>query len=102
MGEKARMNKYTIIWKIKHRAGMVRTYVIALPSNERNLLDIYHSAELMQRHYRNRPLFIVGIACGYEEALLVVQQIIEDVYRESGGVKVKDYIMGIQNGNKEN
>lgn len=102
LGEKARKNKYSIIWKINHRAGMVKAYVITLPSNESNVLDIYNSAELMQKHYRKQQLFVVGIASGYAEALEVVRQIIEDVYRESGGVNVKDYIMNTQNYNMQN
>ncbi len=76
--------KDKIIWKLKHHAGMAGAYVIALASNGEDLFDICHNAVLMQPHYRDEELYIVGIADGKREAMALVQKIIEDVYQKTG------------------
>lgn len=96
-GERAKKQKYKILWKLKHRAGMAKAYVITFPSNPNNLLDIYHNAQLMQPYYKKQPLFVVGIALGYEEALQVVETIIMEIYQNTGGFNVKAYFQSKQN-----
>ena len=80
-----------IKWKINHNAGQVDIYVITLASNEKNLLDIIPSWELMQKYYPKENLYIIGIAKGYDEALLLVQKIIEEVYQKTGGFLIQSY-----------
>lgn len=92
MGEKARKKKYKIIWKIKHNAGLVNIYVITTATNPQNLLDIYPSWVLMQPYFRELDTQIIGIACGYEEAITVVQNIIETMYSETGGFDIRNFM----------
>ncbi len=70
---------------------MVSIYLIALASNPENLFDIFHAAHLKERGFYRRDLFIVGIASGYEEALEMVRRMIEDIYRETGSFRVREY-----------
>lgn len=93
MGKTAKKKKYQIVWKIKHRAGLLDTYVITLASNENNLLDIMNSSVLLQPYYKKNSVFIVGIACGYEEALEVIQEIISEVYEKTGFFDVRSYLL---------
>ena len=89
--DKTAANKEKIKNKAERGDGMVSVYFIALASNPDNLFDIFHAAYLKQNAlYRQNP-FIVGIASGYEEAIELVQRIVEDIYRETGGFRVREY-----------
>lgn len=81
-----------IKWKIRHNAGQIDIYVIALASNPQNLLDIIPAQELMQKAYPKKQLYVIGLARGFEEALEVVTQIIDEVYQKTGGFEVMPYL----------
>ncbi|MEI3526032.1 MAG: hypothetical protein V8Q27_07895 [Eubacteriales bacterium] len=40
---------------------------------------------------------MVGIASGYEEALELVQRMIDDIYRKTGGFAVREYFGRTEN-----
>ena len=81
-----------IKWKILHNAGQIRIYVITLASNDKNLLDIIPSQELMQKGYPKKDLYVVGLAKGYDEAVEVAASIIDEVYRQTGAFEVASYL----------
>lgn len=81
-----------IKWKILHNAGQIRIYVITLASNDKNLLDIIPSQELMQKGYPKKDLYVVGLAEGYDEAVEVAASIIDEVYRQTGAFEVASYL----------
>ena len=75
---------------------MVSIYFITLASNEENLFDIFHAAHLKQpAFYRQNP-FVVGIASGYDEAMELVQQMVEDIYQETGAFQVREYFGAVK------
>lgn len=80
-------------WKIRHNAGQINVYVITLPSNQENLLDIIPSQELLQKAYPKKHLYIVGLAKGYEEAIELAGSIVTEVYRHTGAFEVTDYLL---------
>ena len=81
-----------IKWKIRHNAGQINIYVITLASNSQNLLDIIPAHELMQKAYPKKDMYVVGLAQGYDEALEVVTQIIDEVYQQTGGFAIRPYL----------
>ena len=83
--------KERIIKKAEQGAGMVRVYIIALASNPDNLFDIFHAAHLKESAFYRQNPYIVGIASGYDEALELVQRMVEDIYRETDGFQVREY-----------
>lgn len=83
---------HKIKWKINHNAGTVSVYVIALASNPDNLIDIIPARELLQKAYPKDDMFIVGIAKGYDEAIGVVQRIIDETYLMTKTVNVAQYL----------
>ena len=91
VGESIRHKEKKIRWKIRHRAGMVSVYVLSVPEQSGNLLELIPSRELLQRGYPTGRLFIVGIAGNYEEAQEVAGHIISQVYRDTGDVDVHAY-----------
>lgn len=94
-GDKAKQQKYKILWKLKHRKLMPKVYVITFPSNPLNLLDVYNYMELLQPYYRRRTFTVLGIAYGYEEALKIVEQIVGEVYKKTGNFKIEEYLSEI-------
>lgn len=77
-------------WRLKHNAGQLNLYVIAL-SGGSNQLEIFHCAFLQQKFYKSCPPDIVGFAQGYGEALELVKKMVEDVYRITGECEIKNY-----------
>lgn len=85
-------NAERVKWKLKHHAGQLCVFVIAL-SKGRDQLEIYHCAFLQQKYYKKYPPCIVGIAGGYDKAVELLQQMIADVYEKTGGYELKEYFL---------
>lgn len=79
-------------WKLKHHAGQLGIFVITL-SGGSDQLEIYHCAFLQQRYYKKYPPYIVGIAGGYQEAVELLQQMVSDVYKNTGDYRLKEYFL---------
>ncbi len=92
IGKRAMSNKRTIISRIKKNKLIPGVYVLTLPANDENVLDIYPSVTLMQPHYQKSNIFVVGIAQGRDEALDMVKQIIMESYELAGSFKVKELV----------
>lgn len=92
VGEKAEPHKKTIVKKIKNNKVQLGIYVLALPVNNENVMDIYPAQVLMQKHFRKSNQLIVGIAKGRDEALELMMQMITDSINETGSYRVKDLV----------
>ncbi len=86
-----------IIHKLRSRRLQPQVYVIALSQGEQNHLEFYSSALLKQRCFDDLDVFVVGIADGYDECLMITGQITEKVYKETGSVDIRSYILKRQN-----
>lgn len=91
-GESVSGKERKLKWKINHNAGTINIYVIAFASNKENLLDIIPATELMQKAYPKKNMHIIGLAKGYDEALELVRDIIEETYAATGDVDVWKYL----------
>lgn len=69
----------------------IGVYVISLATNRDNLFDIIGANELLFRHYKNNDIYVVGLAYGKENAIMVVQNIIEEIYQNTNNFNVRDY-----------
>ena len=91
--------------KIKKRLRQNRlqpwVYVIALAQGQQNQLEFFSSLLLKQKILREGRLFVVGLADGYDGALCLVEQITEQVYRETGGAEIRRYILERQEESEE-
>lgn len=85
--------KRQIMRKIKKGKTLFNKYVITLPQNDYDTLEIYPSNVLTQKWYLESDIVVVGIAEGKEEAMDMITLIIMDCMEQTGGVKVKDFIM---------
>lgn len=91
MSEEAKKKRYKIVWKVKHKAGLLNTYLITVPRYKNNQLEIIESSELLQKHYNYTTTYVVGIAIGYEQALELVEKIVSDVLEQTGNVQIREY-----------
>ncbi len=94
-GETAQKKARKIRRKLLSGAGMLNVYCIAVPQAGNDLLEIYHSS-MMQQAFLRKNILIAGIACGYNEAVKVVQRILEDTIAETGGMDVRKFLEGKQ------
>ena len=92
VGESISGKEHRLKWKINHNAGTINVYVIAFASNKVNLLDVIPAAELLQKAYPQKDMHIIGLARGYDEALELVRQIVEETYLATGDVDVWNYL----------
>ena len=65
VSEELKGREEEIIEHLEKKEFQFRVYLIALPENERNQLEIYHSGMLNQTWYREKDVFVVGLAKGY-------------------------------------
>lgn len=92
IGENARKDRYRIVGKVKWKRPQHDSYLITLPSNEQNLLDIYPANAMLWRYFRRSDIFVLGIAKGYDEATELACRIVEEVYRNTGAFDIRGYI----------
>ena len=92
LGEMIAPKARQIVNKIKKKKLTPDVYVIALASNPLNQLDVIATWELLQPGYPKEHVRIVGLAQGKKEALEVVTAIVEEIYQNTGDVKISDYL----------
>ncbi len=82
-----------LIKKIKKFKPCASTYIITLPLSLEGMLEIYNANELRQRRYMQMEdrIHIVGIAPSKRIAVYLVRDIIDDIYRKTGGFDVNSY-----------
>ena len=81
-----------IRWKIEHRRITPAVYLITFPSNPDNLLDIIPARDLLLKGYPRQNLRIIGMAGDYEEAILLVQQIVEETLQNTNTTDIHSYL----------
>ena len=57
-----------------------------------NQIEFCHSAVLQQPYYRQFPPIILGIARSRMECMHLVQKIVEETYRNTGGYNIRAYL----------
>ncbi|MCB7303820.1 hypothetical protein NE683_06925 [Bariatricus massiliensis] len=81
---------------VKHlRSGKypIGTYIIVLIEEGPNQLEFYNTALLKQKLLDDRRQFVVGLASGYDDAVYLVEEIVRDVFENTGDADIRAYIM---------
>ena len=92
VSENAQKKKNKILRKLKTNAGMLNIYLVTLAANPADMLDIISAAYLKQPAVRRNLPMIVGIACGYDEAVALVVKMLEDTLAATGEVCIPRYL----------
>lgn len=85
--------KEKIIRKLESGKLQPSVHVITLAISEKNQLEIYPTLQFKQPAFPEQDLFVVGITKGYEEAVELVEQIVQEVYEQTGGCDIRSYIL---------
>lgn len=102
-GDNAIEKSKEIMRSLKKNEPCFGIYLVVISNVPGNLLDILEwpgyilDGPIRQKvsRLRNRDKSgrcIVGVASGYQDALLLVRRIIDEVYRETGGFDVAGYL----------
>lgn len=67
-------------------------FLLTLPTNRQNQLDIFPSVHLNQAYIKAQCPPVIGLAKGYNKALELVLRITKDCYRERRDVKIREYL----------
>lgn len=95
LGESARESYRKLRWKISHGAGTIDTYVVCMPEYSSDPLEYFNAALLRQHFYRKNPPVVIGIAVGEDEAVSVVEDIINDCMEKTGSLDVRSFVMSL-------
>lgn len=95
-GEQAKKKATRIRWRVEHRRPQYEVYLITLAQNPENQLEITEANQLLQKTVYRRCSEIIGIACGYGEALELVRQLAETTYRKQKNGDIRHYLSGQQ------
>jgi|InofroStandDraft_1065614.scaffolds.fasta_scaffold40731_3 hypothetical protein len=90
VGEKARKKRYAILQGLRDGKWQPEVYVIMPPRSGNNVLEIVPSVMLQAPPYRDWDVTIAGVAVTYWEALEVAREIVDDLYRKTGGFCLAD------------
>ena len=93
MDEKVAPRKKEIQKKMENDKWQLEKYLIVLTNHPQNHLEIFQSALLIQKAIQREILFVGGIASGYEEALELVEKIVQEVYDETNETDIRKYIL---------
>lgn len=77
---------------IRQGRGKLKLYLLVLSNNEHDQLDIIHNSILKQRAYRKLDINIVGLANSYDEALSIVDRILNECMENDGSCNMKEYL----------
>ena len=92
LGEKISSKKDEILKKLNSDKPVLDLYLIIISEHPDNTLEIIPQREILQKNYPNIEFRVVGIAKGKKEAFVVVQNIIEEAFRETGIANARDYL----------
>lgn len=83
--------KARILKKIKDKKIKLGLYCIALPSNKKNLMDIYNYNELLQPAMRELDIHVIGLAASKEEAFDMIVAMLDETYEATNGFDIVGY-----------
>lgn len=92
MCKRASKNKDKIIKKLQNGSGIPGLYLLVLPSGNHNQLEIFSSLMLLQHTMQKQQLYIVGFAYSYEEALILIRNLLEEALKETGVCDIRTYL----------
>ena len=91
VGDKMEKKKEKVIASINNKEATFGVYCIAFASHPSNLFDIMEANELLFPHYQKSEIQIVGLAKGKEEAVIMVKDMLMEVYNKTGEFNVRAY-----------
>lgn len=94
LGESIRVEKLDKIKrKLETRPMSARVFLITVSGNSSDQLEIYASKQLAQSYYKKYPPYVVGIAGDYQEAVKLIERLVQECLKERGDCALKEYLL---------
>jgi hypothetical protein len=91
IGDKMKKKKDKVIASINDKQATFGVYCIAFASHPDNLFEILEANELLFPHYQKSEIHVIGLAKGKQEAVSLVQEMLMEVYNNTGEFDVRTY-----------
>lgn len=78
--------------KLKYHPLRSNVFLLTTARNGIDQLEIYHSPQLAQPYYRRNPPYVVGIAGTYQEALILLERMVQECWKTRGDCLLKEYL----------
>ena len=91
--KKKKKDKDKLIREINGKTGPVNVYLLTLPVNPQNQLEIIPALFVKIRYQEQACPMIVGIARGRREAEEVLLEIVDDVLEKTGKPDLRSYFL---------
>jgi len=79
--------------KLEKKPLLSGVFLIAVSENPSDQLNIFSARQLVQPYYEKNPPLIVGISESYDEALGMVELMVQECLRERGNCALKEYLL---------
>lgn len=94
IGKTAKKREQEIRTGVEEHRRFAFVWLIVTAPDGRNQLEILSPSEYYRQILRKGESKILGIACGMQEAMELVRQMTEDVYRATGAADIRGYFTG--------
>lgn len=78
--------------KLENKPLFSGVVLITLSRNSSDQLEIYSARQLAQSYYTKYPPYVVGIASDREEAVEMVEQLVQECLGKRGDCALKEYL----------
>ena len=92
IGENAKKDATKAKRRLNYGRLQMNMFLVTYATNPENLFDIIGTEQLLQKTVHRRCPMIIGLASSKEEALQIVQQIVEETYAKQQDVDVRRYL----------
>ncbi|MCH5341675.1 MAG: hypothetical protein J1E01_09415 [Acetatifactor sp.] len=94
LGDSINENKLDkIIKKLEKNPVFSGVFLITVSRNASDQLDIFDARQLAQSYYKKHPPYVVGIAGSHDEAVELVERLVQECLRARGDCALKEYLL---------
>lgn len=79
--------------KLEKKPLLSGVFLIAVSANQTDQLDIFEARQLVQSYYLKNPPYVIGIAESRQEAVSLIEQIVQECLQERGDCALKEYLL---------
>lgn len=79
--------------RLEKKPLLCNAYLITVSRNPSDQLEILPAQQLAQNYYTNYPVYVIGIASDYKEAVALIEQIVQECLQARGDCALKEYIL---------
>lgn len=82
-----------IIKKLERNPLFSGVFLITVSRNASDQLDIFDAKQLVQSYYKKNPPYVVGIAGSHDEAVELVERLVQECLKARGDCALKEYLL---------